>query len=261
MKRYTLNLFIMIVILIAMFNVFAVSSNALGTETNFVYDNANILSFSEEVLLQNEAEKYYANGISVVFVTTDRNPNSAQIYANNFYDSHDFYDDGILFLIDLDTREVYIDTVGKYVELFNDKRIEKCLDAGFEYIYSDYYQVFKSMLDYSKPFLNGKGMFWLALKESLSFDLTSLIIIIATVVIATLMLKVKHNKNNHPTAGQRYFNANGFKIKNREDRYIGTRTSVAYGYYNSSSSGSRGGGRSGGRSSGGRSHGGGGRKF
>ena len=252
-----------------MVNINAFSASALGTEQTYVYDNANLLSDFQEATLQREAEAFAAKNISVVFVTTnDAKGYLASSYASRFYDERDFYDDGILFLIDLDNREIYIDTVGGCISTFTDYHIDKMLDRGMEYIYSDYYKVFESMFEYAKPKLsrlavnleNPNYHFWQKVKDAAPEPDAILIIIIITVVVVVVLI-LKHKRRTKNVSTKQYLSADdGFVVNNRNDIYITSRVNVIHGYYNrSSSSGGR--SRSGGGGGGRRSHGGGGRRF
>lgn len=99
-----------------------------------VYDMAGLLEASRiqqfEQEIQDCREKH---GIEAVVVTTeDAGGKRSQEYADNFYDEGDFGEDGILFLIDMDNRELAISTSGKAIWIFTDQRIEEMLDGVYE---------------------------------------------------------------------------------------------------------------------------------
>ena len=67
----------------------------------------------------------------------------SQVYADDFYDYNSFGlgDDhsGLLFLVDMKNREIYISTTGKAMDMYNDIRIDKILDAIYTEFGSDKY--------------------------------------------------------------------------------------------------------------------------
>lgn len=226
-----------------------------------VYDYADLLTPEEESALQYNSNQY--DDISIIFLTTnDANGLSARTYANTFYDSHNFSDNGVLFLIDMDNREIYIDTVGTCIKAL-DKKIESILDVGYEHITkSDYYGTLESMFNASMHQLQYCRTGEQA--SSIIFDWNYIltpteesIIFSALITIAILAIFIFiHNRNNKTIKATAYLKDNdGFVVNSSNVTYLGERRNVIHGYYNRSSS------SSGGRSGGGRSHGGGGRRF
>ncbi len=110
-----------------------------------VVDQADLFSEKDEVKMTRRAEsvsdKYE---LSVVIVTADSSRLSedtndkpdqiwARDYADDFFDYHQYGEDGALLLISLDPRQVWISTTGKAIPLFTDARIEHLLDEIFKY--------------------------------------------------------------------------------------------------------------------------------
>ena len=267
MKTY-LKVIIFVVtacLLFGTFTPFVACAEEAGTETRFVYDDGNLLTTEEERELQAIGEKYAQQKISVVFVTTiDTGGLTTQRFSNKFYDKHNFYNDGIQFVIDMQHREVYIDTVGQCIPIFS-RRIERMLDKGFDYIYSGSYgAVFTSMFNYAEPYLkevdpsksSSDSLRTQNIKKAFLPDLITVLACIAVTALVLWVFILKHKKAMAIPKSQTYFKAGkGFTIRSRSDQFIRTRRQVLHGHYRSSSGS---GGRSGG---GGRSHGGGGRRF
>ena len=93
----------------------------------------------------------------VIVTTLDADGKTAQDYADDFYDSHDFGIDeeysGMLYLIDLDNQEIYISTTGKMLRYLTDARIESLLDDAFTQAAEEHYAdsaffVLKGVEDY-----------------------------------------------------------------------------------------------------------------
>lgn len=111
-----------------------------------VVDQANLFTLDEteklEALANDLAEKYQ---IDIGIVTTnDAEGKSAQEYADDFYDNNGYgYGkdmDGLLYLIDMDNREIYLSTCGLAIQYFTDLRISKLLDLAYTYVSNeDYY--------------------------------------------------------------------------------------------------------------------------
>lgn len=129
-----------------------------------VYDFASLFSLDEVESLQEEAtslaEKYQMD-VGIV-TTNDTQGQSAMDYADDFYDQNDFgygaTKDGLLFLIDMDNREIYISTCGKGISYFTDLRISQMLDSIY-YFVSDgnYYGAATDFLDQVTLYLD-KGI-------------------------------------------------------------------------------------------------------
>jgi uncharacterized protein len=250
---------------------FCIFTTPVYAETE-VYDYADLLSYEEEKDLKQQARIY--DDISVIFLTiNDANGKSTNKYAKNFYDSNGFMDNGILFVIDMDNREIYVDTVGGCVKAL-ENRIDLILDEGYSYIVkSDYYMTFLTMLNVASTEFSACLVYENDPSASYAVDWEYVLtpndtsfIITALITIATLAICIYiHNKENKTIKATEYLKGRGgFVVHSSNVMYLGDRRQVIHGYYNrsSSSSGGRSGGRSGGsRSGGGRSHGGGGRRF
>ena len=229
----------------------SVHANVEPTET--VYDYADLLSKSEEEKLREYAAKYAEYELSIIYLTTDDTQGySSMTYSNDFYDTHTFLPDGVLFMIDMDNREVYINTVGSCIEWLEDD-VYDILDETYEYASDGAY--FDCLMETSKKACriieNHTNPIMGAIRPSLVVFLIALGITIIVIVV----LLIKHNKANSKTLAERYMGSS-FVVNDKNVVYMGCRHEVLRGYYEQKSS--SGGGH---RSSGGISHGGGGRKF
>ena len=101
-----------------------------------IYDYADLLTEVDEGVLNTLILDYKnRSNYDLVLVTISENPKgSASEFADDFYDYNDFGTgktrDGVLLLIDMDTREYYISTTGYAIKMYDDARIERILDAG-----------------------------------------------------------------------------------------------------------------------------------
>lgn len=124
-----------------------------------VFDDARLFSVEEvQSLTARIAEISESTGLDFAIVTTDdADGKTAQDYADDFYDSHDFgagtQRSGALMLIDMDNREVYISTAGYAISLYTDRRIEAMLDDVFVYLPDGaYYQSAVAFLDSAEKY-------------------------------------------------------------------------------------------------------------
>lgn len=103
-----------------------------------VYDMADLFSSSMEADLEDEIGSAREDlGFDIVVVTTeDAEGRGTQDYADIFYEEGQFGigsdRSGILFLIDMDNRELTLSTDGKAIRIFTDGRIQQILDDVYE---------------------------------------------------------------------------------------------------------------------------------
>lgn len=262
---------ILTVILCWMLAVPAVFGLASGQR---VFDKAGLLSSSEEESLEQLLTSYIEETRTdlVILTTDDAEWKTSEAYADDFYDNGNFgYDGpqgtGVLFLIDMDNREIYISTCGDAIYYMTDSRIDAVLDACYnEVVDADYYGACREFLSmtrryllqdpYAKPTLADR------LKRSLRNSPVYLIVSALIGLIAAGLMKrsaAYRNTTNYTT----YQDQGNFHLVQREDFFLRETTTRQKIYRDEGrGSGSGGGGGSSTHiSSGGVTHGGGGRKF
>ncbi len=98
-----------------------------------IQDDAGLLSDAEETELREKMQALSENG-NMIFLTADSNPfYSAQNYAEDYYYSHFGNDNGALFLIDMDTRMIYLVTDGELYDKIPEGKCTLITDNIFEY--------------------------------------------------------------------------------------------------------------------------------
>ena len=106
--------------------------------TKRVFDQAGLFDQEERRKLEEKAALLREEMKSeVVVVTIDTaNGRSSRQVADEFYFSHGFeqtfHENGILMLIDMDNRELYLGTYGSMIRVLTDQRIEQVLDQAYE---------------------------------------------------------------------------------------------------------------------------------
>lgn len=136
---------------------------AQGTERyEDVYDLADLFTDEEEEQLSRQAQALSEEmKMEAVIVTAGENSDSAQVFADGFYQEGNFGTgsdhSGILFLIDMENRELYISTSGAMIRYMTDSRINDVLDDVYHYASdSDYYGAAWAFLtDTEKCYANG----------------------------------------------------------------------------------------------------------
>lgn len=257
-----------------------------------VYDQAGLLTSSEITEIEDQLTSLRKSmNFDVVVVTTEEaDGKTAQEYADDFFDQGGFgtglKKNGILFLIDMDNREIALSTSGDTIRIFTDRVIDAMLDDSYEGVsQGDYKASVQAFLD-DTEYYGAKGIQAgqynydtetgkVSVYRSIRWYEFLIAFVVSAGVAASVCLGVKHQYNMEETKGQM---AN-HNLAYRADSHMvyGTQTDNLVNKHvtsriiprNTGSSGSRSGGShssSAGRSSthhssSGRTHGGGSRKF
>ncbi|MCR5004344.1 MAG: TPM domain-containing protein [Clostridiales bacterium] len=239
-----------------------------------VYDEADILSEEEEIRLE-QLCKSYADETHMDFViltTDDAQSKTSEAFADDFYDEGGFgYDkpqgNGVLFLIDMDNREICISTCGDAIYYMTDKRIDEVLEAVYESVsVGDYGGGCKTFLQKTAAFLKSDPYARPTLKQRMlaSLKRSPIYIAIAAVVACVYGGSLKRSRAYRNTTNfTTYQDRGNFHLVQREDFFL-RETTTTRRIVTDTGRGS-GGGHSGGSSthvsSGGVTHGGGSMKF
>lgn len=258
---------------------FAVTLSAEPASEQRVFDNADLFSIEEEAVIEDTVKDFITttNMDCVVLTSQDSLGNSAMETADDFYDYGGFGigedASGMLFLIDMDNREIYISTSGEAIDYLYDSRIDNLLDYAYEDVSNeDYAGAAVVTLIHAKEYIasgvKGEGRVdtdkegFPSIGEWIIVALISLAVASIAGAIACANVKGKYKM----TAGGHEYNfrenADALIVRRQDDFVNQTLTS-----HRIETTSSSGGGHSSGRSSSvhrsssGRSHGGGGRRF
>ena len=264
-----------------------------------VFDDADLLTDTVEQMLQEEIEECISKvSMAIVVVTTDNaRGKTAMAYADDFYDENGFgygdsYGPGILFLIDMDNREIYISTAGQAISMFTDREINWMLDEIYYWVSDGYWydacmefvhqvalyarneemaqngyydETTDTFVEYTEAELKAVRR-KAAIERVLSVGSLVSKLLIAMVIgaVSGLIMRIRVNMNSAP-GGRVYMKAGSDRILQRYDHKTNTTVTTRHIPRNENNGGSRSGGGGGFSSShssgGGRSHGGGGRGF
>ena len=236
-----------------------------------IYDFADLYSDSEEKELYYKVMSYSDNySLDLVIVTINKNnKGTAKEYAQDFYDYNAFGigDDhsGVLFIIDMDTREIYMTTTGKAIETYADSDIEIALDKVYTYMsYEKYYEGTVKYIDtisftgssiYDDNIINKSK-----LEKFVEILPTSLLISLVVTIIVMIILVGKNRLVRKAVLATDSVVQDKKEIKLVSDKFLGVHVSKVPINTGSGGSGGRG-GSSISHGSSGISHGGGGHKF
>lgn len=232
-----------------------------------IYDFADLFTMDEEEKLYDEVSNYINKySLDMAIVTIDyNNKGSAMEYADDFYDYNLFKYDGLLLLIDMDTREIFITTTGDAISMYSDYRIDLILDGVYEDVSNEYYYDASSKFVKISSELAALGLpsgnedYAVSADGTIKKDLhLSGIFIFALVgtIIIILIMVATNRMVKRASSSREYLNKSTMQIKDISTIFLGSNVSKVRISDTSSSGGSS--TRS---SSSGRSHGGGGRKF
>lgn len=242
-----------------------------------VYDFANLLTDEEEDKLYNEVLNYIeTTNYDMAIVTTNENKKNSEVeYADDFYDYNDFGKDetrdGVVLLIDMYNRRVYISTTGNAILMYN-SRIDSIIDSGYDYLINgEYYSTFNKMIDKMNDYFkigvdkndaktiiideHGKLSYIKYIPYTFVGFISGIITLITSIIIYnTSKLKIK--------VGSTISYLKDHKINKKEDNLVNTVVTHTLRYNDTSSGGGHSsGGGSFHSSSSGSFHGGGGRSF
>lgn len=236
-----------------------------------VYDFAELFTLEEVEQLKEDTKRISEQeNYKVVIVTiSNLDTRTPREYADDFFDYNDFGKDGILLLISIGSRDVYISTSGEGQLLFDNDRVENAIDSITPSLSNGYYGVGASkFLDLvERAFKDGISdkMALCTITDDLGNytcrkPLPIVFIALGSTLVSflvTFFITKKYKRIKKATDAQGYLNRKEKELYEKQDTLINTRTTRTY--ISSSSGGSGGGGSH--HSSSGSSHGGGGGKF
>ncbi len=125
---------------IAMLLILMFSVSAFAGFNTVVDDGASLFTEYDMLNIDEAANELAAEtDFSVAVVTTDdAMGKSAMEFADDYYDSLIFdkgwSENGILFLIDMDNREIYVSCAGLCIDEYSDYELNLIIDSGYSYI-------------------------------------------------------------------------------------------------------------------------------
>ncbi len=260
------------------------SSEAVAKATNGaiakIFDDYDYLTSYEEGVILDKAKDYaQITGFNIIFVISDdigsdKSDNGVMAYADDVYDETcGINTDGILLLINNDTKYDWISTSGACINYYSDYRIELLFDAIYDDIVDGYYGdaclgfVNAALKHYNAGKANNQVGLDFGGSTHIELDLDVVVTAIFPIGVMTLIVSIiLYNCLASPyklkkATTNRYVMQNSLRLSCNVDESKGYVTTRTYSPRSSGSSGRSGGGRSSThRSRSGGRHGGGGRR-
>lgn len=229
----------------------------VSAASGYVLDYGGLMSNSETADLEQRAVQLKTSyGIDVVILTTPelygRSPESV---ADDFYDNNGYSEDGVLFLVDMGSRQWHISTAGACIEMLSDRDLIAIEDAVISYFSEGrFYGGFARFLDMLPSRL--------AVESESGFSLLlSLIIGAAIAGIAIAVMRSSMNTKHAQRGAASYQTEGSYRQTIHQDLFLYSNISKRPRPQNNPGTRSPGGHSSIHRSSSGRSHGGRGGRF
>lgn len=203
MKRRIVSLFLALMLLSTfVFSVHALEI-ALIEDGNSVYDEANLLSSSEEEeiaeVLDDLGEKYDTHLVIVTVSELDSDPD---YFAENLYDTMDFgygsHRDGVLLVVCMESREYSILCNGSAANAIDPDTRDEIGDTVASYLSDgDYAEAFLTFADRCEYYLDGyeNGFPFPFGKRLLTALVVGIVVGLIVVAILAAQLKSVHKKN------------------------------------------------------------------
>lgn len=230
--------------------------------TKKIYDYANLITKDEEEVLYNKVQEFINKyDMDMAIVTINSNPKSSSMaYADDFYDYNNFgkgtNKTGLLFLIDMQNRNMWISTTGDAINIYTDSRINTILDYTYDKISNeDYNGCAEQFIDKASYFAN-KGLTGGSKVVTVPKMICNSLIFAGLVTIVFICIGLAtHRKPKKKKEASNYI-TQPLKLSNKLDTFLDKHVSKVKIETSSSSGGS-----STHSGSSGTSHGGGGRSF
>ena len=231
-----LKFLLVIVFIVITLNLFTIRTEAA---TRYVYDNADILTVSEDDGLTNLARHNSQQyDVDFCFLTIDMCFMDPYEYAKNFYYTHGFENNGIIFMIFED--EMYIETFGSFKNVLTADQIQRIESIGNTEILRERYE--ESFISSTNEFNrlhapdNDKNDLGSKNSKNVSFLVpTFLSLCISCVVTAAIacFFVFYHNAANKKLNAVAYLSHDkeSFKVTDRTTIFVGNRQEICRGYY------------------------------
>ena len=242
-------------------------------EEEKIYDFADLYTDEEEKNLYSAVYDYtQRRNLDLVIVTINDNFESTQEYADDFYDYNNFgYGtdrDGLLFLVDMENRYVYISATGGAMSLYPDNECDMITEQVYTYFsdqnyYDGTYQMIKTLDTYYEISYNDSNIDEYKYNTADVNYLYVFIFAIVCTIIGIVILIKRNDLVKVATTSEEYYDKGSKGVHRIKDVVIGHHV-TKHAIEHDTGSSSHGGGFSGGGghiSSSGSSHTGGGHKF
>lgn len=212
---------------------FSISAQAESYKSEeSVYDYAELMSLEEEKELREFSEKFREYNIEVLFLTiADAEGKSSMMYADGFYDTHATMADGVLFMIDMDNRDVHIRTAGKCIEWLDEYDIDNVQDRTEPIIENEeYFRYLKLTSKYAGVYIEEQVK---PIYGGFRVTFFKLILTVGITIFVVILMIATHGTIKIGEAAGHYLGSS-YKINHKNVVYMGCQEEVLRGYYEKS---------------------------
>lgn len=217
----------------------------VSAKTAYVNDYANLFTSTQRQELTARADSFRESyGLDVVILTApDLYGKSPMAFADDFYDNNGYHADGVLFLVDMGSRQWHLSTSGGAIEALSDRDLEYIEERVVPYLSEGrYYDAFAHFLD----ILPGR----LAIENTSAVNLgLSLIAGAAVAGISLLVMRSNMNTGKPQRSAAGYQTEGSYRLRQYQDLFLYSNVSKRQRPQNNGGSSTH-------RGSSGRSHGG-----
>ena len=211
-----------------------------AAESANVKDPMNYLTADQAAALQSTADRLKSTlGLEPVIVITDSTEGKTSMaYADDYYDAGGFGADsvhsGLLMLINMGDRDVWISTTGKAIDIFTDNRIAAMLDGVTGYLkdkdYNDACNGFLTdvasyaaqgvpqgqyRVDQEAPY---RGTYWERARALMKSPLVAIVPVL--IAIAVTILITLSNKGKVTVTAQTYEEKGSFAVTREVNDFV-----------------------------------------
>lgn len=164
LKRYHLPLICMIACFMLSFLAFCPIGElpiAYADDIKYIYDDADLLTSSEEADLTSICENYYQSINTTMLILTHNNSNAVygekyiEDFYDDIYDTNTAYKNSIILLIDMANRDIFIEGYGLCETYIHSGRGDQIIDVIASNLTNEhYYNACSTFLDMSNNFMN-----------------------------------------------------------------------------------------------------------
>lgn len=229
LKRNILMIFIILIF------IFIVSFGRLAFSSSVpVVDNAGLLSVTEKenlILTINEFKKNY--DIDLVIVTNNGvDGKSASKFADDFYEKNSYgvgeSNSGILLLVDMVGRNIWISTEGEALKYFSDDRLDSIIEDIGKYLsngeYLDGFNIFITDVKYYMDLGVDRSQY-LYSESGNTIKMLFISLLVAVIVATISCLAVNYSyKTPKGTSSINYVDRNSIVFNKKKDIFINTYT-------------------------------------
>ncbi len=217
-----------------------------------IYDGADLLSSSEMKQLAEEMAGITNYGHVCLLTTDDNKYNDVQYYAEEVYDDLFGYDSGTMFVIDMDTRYLWIQSDGDVLKVITRSYSEDITDNVYKYASNgNYYACASKVFEQETKLLSGQKI-----ARPMRYISNALFALLLSFLINFLYVSRVSKIQN--TSGEEMLSGAHKSLRYTPPAVIKTGETKTYSPQSSGSSGGGGGSRGGHSGGGGGHHGGGG---